>query len=144
MWKTTVILLPGVGNHGSILLGFTSIPLLPVDPVDPLDPLENSQRAPMTVKKQCTGPFFPQICNERTVRPSDRFYTLKTIFSRFVEGLHAFFVVFNAFSMVYIEVSIYTMDIHGTPCLTMVNHLKTKKYHNSTQSCLFSMIFGPK
>ena len=31
LWKTTVILLPGVGNHGSILLGFTSIPLLPVD-----------------------------------------------------------------------------------------------------------------
>merc|ERR1739847_187203 len=85
LWKTTVILLPGVGNHGSILLGVTSIPLFPVDP---LDPLENSQRAPMTVKTQYTGPFFPEneprICNERTIRPSDRFSTLKTIFSRFV------------------------------------------------------------
>ena len=26
----------------------------------PLDPLENSQRAPMIVKTQYTGPFFPE------------------------------------------------------------------------------------
>ena len=26
----------------------------------------------------------------------------------------------------------------------MVNHLKTKKYHNSTQNCPFSMFVGPK
>ena len=35
----------------SILHGFTSIPM------DPVDPLENSQRAPMTLKTQYTGPF---------------------------------------------------------------------------------------
>ena len=33
---------------------------------------------------------------------------------------------------------------HGYLCLTIVIHLKTKKYHNSTQNCPFSMIFGPK
>ena len=55
--KTTVILRPGVGNHGSILLGFTSILLLPLDPVDPRG---TSQRAPMIVKTQYTGPFFPE------------------------------------------------------------------------------------
>ena len=83
--------LPGMGNHGSILLGFTSIP---VDRLDPLDPLENSQRAPMIVKTQYTGPFFPEneprICNERTVRPSNRFSTLETIFSRFVDLFYDF------------------------------------------------------
>ena len=44
--KITVILLPGVG-----LLGFTSIPV---------DLLGNSQRTPMTMKIQYTGPFFPE------------------------------------------------------------------------------------
>ena len=77
-------LAPQRGEPWSILLGLTSIPLLPVDELDPADPLENSQRAPMTVKTQCTGPFFleneARICDERTVRPSDRFSTLKTIF----------------------------------------------------------------
>ena len=29
-------------------------------PLDRLDPLENSQRAPMIVKTQYTGPFFPE------------------------------------------------------------------------------------
>ena len=38
--KTTIILLPGVGKHGAILLGFTSIPLLPLHPLDQLDPVE--------------------------------------------------------------------------------------------------------
>ena len=99
-----------MGNHGSILLGFTSIP---VDPVDRVDPLENSERAPMTVKTQYTGPFFPEneprICNERTVRPSHRFSTLETIFSRFVEVFYIFHG-FLCFSMVYIEISRYTME----------------------------------
>ena len=35
-------------------------PLDPVDPLDPLDPLQNSPWAPMTVKKQYTGTFFPE------------------------------------------------------------------------------------
>ena len=30
----------------------------PLDPLDPADPVQNSQRAPMTVKKQYTGTFF--------------------------------------------------------------------------------------
>ena len=30
------------------------------------------------------------------------------------------------------------------PCKTMVYHLKTKKCHNSTPNCPFSMIFGQK
>ena len=46
-----------MGNHGLILPGFSSIPL---DPVDPLDPAESSERAPMIVKTQYTGPFFPE------------------------------------------------------------------------------------
>ena len=33
---------------------------------------------------------------------------------------------------------------HGYPWLTMDIHVKTKKYHNSTQNCPFSMIFVPK
>ena len=123
MWKTTVILLPGVGNHGSILLGFTSIPL------DPVDPLENSQRAPMIVKTQYTGPFFPEnghgnLCltmdilrnpkNPRNPRnPRNPKNPLNPRNPRI-------------------------------PWISMVKHVKTKKYHNSTQNCPFSMIFGPK
>ena len=90
-----------MGNHGLILPGFTSIPVDPVDPVDRVDPLENSERAPMTVKTQYTGPFFPEneprICNERTVRPSHHFSTLETIFSRFVEGFYDFVYGFECF-----------------------------------------------
>ena len=47
-------------------------------------------------------------------------------------------------SMVYIKISIYTMDIHGIYRDLYIYHEKTKKYHNSTQNCPFSMTFWPK
>ena len=35
------------------------------------------------------------------------------------------------------EISIYTMDIHGIYRDLYIYHEKTKKYHNSTQNCPF-------
>ena len=40
---TTVILLPGVGNPGSVLGVLTPFPGNPLDPLDTLDPVESSQ-----------------------------------------------------------------------------------------------------
>ena len=40
---TTVILLPGVGNPGSVLGGLTPFPGNPLNPVNPVNPLENSR-----------------------------------------------------------------------------------------------------
>ena len=57
---TTVILAPGVGNPGSVPHRMLRFRCDPRDPVDPLDPLQNSPWAPMTVKKQYTGTFFPE------------------------------------------------------------------------------------
>ena len=37
-----------------------AFPVDPLDPADPADPAQNSPWAPMTVKKQYTGTFFPE------------------------------------------------------------------------------------
>ena len=57
-----------MGNHGSILLGFTSIPLLPVDPMDPLETLKAiffsfTQLAMVTILQSKT--FIPRSFPER-------------------------------------------------------------------------------
>ena len=58
LWKTTVVPPPGVGNHGIVLLGFTSIPLDPLKPLHPMGPAETCQRASIIFKTQNTPPFF--------------------------------------------------------------------------------------
>ena len=46
---TTVILLPGVGNPGSVLGGLTPFP---VNPLNPANPLENSRGLPKRYKNR--------------------------------------------------------------------------------------------
>ena len=60
---------------------------------------------------------------------------------------------FGFFHGIYRDPSIYTMDIHGIYrdlyihiyiYIYIYTMAKTKKYHNSTQNCPFTMIFKPK
>ena len=113
----------------------------------------------MIMKIQYTGPFFPEnehrICNETRVRPSDRFSTLKTIFSRFVEVFYdfcsLFLMIFPWYIYIYIEreISSYTMyrkqrnnKHRNKQSLIFRFMLDGKKVYKSTLVCPFGILMG--